>query len=111
MFEDYEELPEIPLLPEIGSDDEENPCSFIRRIKEDSKYPPLIAPQSWTHTVSEKFSQQFYKPSETIGKCNIIEKKLLNVVQGRLLHPRLKNYEYSAYIYQKRRRLILRKIR
>ncbi|XP_008197222.2 dynein axonemal heavy chain 3 [Tribolium castaneum] len=67
MFEDYEELPEIPPLPEIGSDDEENPCHFIRRIKEDTKYPPLIAPQSWTHTVSEKFSQQYYKPSETIG--------------------------------------------
>ncbi|RZC40467.1 DHC N2 domain containing protein [Asbolus verrucosus] len=67
MFEEFEELPPVPPLPEIGSDDEENPCHFIRRIKEDTKYPPLIAPQSWTKTVSENFSQQFYKPSETIG--------------------------------------------
>mgnify|MGYP005983604823 CR=1 FL=1 len=68
MFEEFEELPELPPLPEIGSDDEENPSHFIRRIKEDFLYPPLIAPQSWTKTVPEKFSQQYYKPSETIGE-------------------------------------------
>lgn len=63
-------LPSIPILPEVHSDDEDDPDSspFIRKVKNDANYPPLIAPITWTKTVSEKFSSEFYKPSECIGK-------------------------------------------
>lgn len=59
--------PSLPWLPEAGREGE--PVSkFVRRAVESMEYPPLFADQSWTKSVPNKDTYEYFKPSETIGR-------------------------------------------
>ncbi|XP_045475837.1 dynein axonemal heavy chain 3 [Harmonia axyridis] len=60
-------IPRTPWMPVAGLELENEPSKFVKRVRAGLKYPPLFADKSWTRSVPEKDTQQYFKPMETIG--------------------------------------------
>lgn len=58
----------MPWMPEAGPEFETETSKFVKRVREGLKYPPLFASKSWTKSVPQKDTLQYYKPTETIGE-------------------------------------------
>ncbi|KAK9888348.1 hypothetical protein WA026_000603 [Henosepilachna vigintioctopunctata] len=64
----HKAIPRMPWMPEAGPEWETGPSKFVKRVRDGLRYPPLFADKSWTKCVPQKDTQQYFKPTETMGK-------------------------------------------
>lgn len=60
--------PDLPWLPSVGPEGDEEPSFFVRRCQKSNEFPPLFVKEAWTKSVPHKDTFEFYRPSETIGE-------------------------------------------